>query len=513
MTKLSNASARSIVYEYYILVCRPYDGSVGSVMVIPQPPVSDGSSSGWTLPWFQQKERHFWQEVSHVNQGVADLLGLRAVTLRCLHTDYDPTLDRVRTVYAVEQVDVDWSPPHGARWISTSDLVTPARGEAAIPTVAGQPFAQPIVAHAVADWFAAPQTKQTGAEWVGWYELGWFAKAEAWIQQVMDRLGRHLTGPVVQVRSWQRSCLLRMETSDGPAYFKAVPQMFGHEPAVTHALSSRYPRHIPQVLARHPKQPWFLMQAVSGTSLETRQDLAAWERSVRIFALIQIDLIKRTDRLQDLGCPLRPLESLVDGLEALLADEPLLLPGRPAGLGPEEVATIRGMVPALRAKAQRLAEIKLPLTLEHGDFWPGQVLVVPEISAATGRATGDPGSDRSALQGPQPVFLDWSDCSIAHPFFSLSFFDDIMEMEGFLPDVADLRERLRTAYLGPWTTFAPMPDLVEAFELARPLAAVHNAIIYQQQILPGTAQPWEMHYMLPFFLKKLLRNYDRAVVV
>lgn len=58
-----------------------------------------------------------------------------------------------------------------------------------------------------------------------------------------------------------------------------------------------------------------------------------------------------------------------------------------------------------------------------------------------------------------------------------------------------------------------MPDLIEAFELARPLAAIHNALIYQQSILPGMEQRWEMHYMPSFFLKKLLRNYDRAVVI
>ena len=30
---------------------------------------------------------------------------------------------------------------------------------------------------------------------------------------------------------------------------------------------------------------------------------------------------------------------------------------------------------------------------------------------------------------------------------------------------------------------------------------------------PGMEQRWEMHYMPSFFLKKLLRNYDRAVVI
>ncbi len=509
------AGARSLVYEYYLLICRPGpQADRPEVLLIPDPAQGADPHPGWTLPWFQQKEHRFWQEVAHINQAAADRLGLRAATLRCLHTHYDPAQDRVQAIYALESLDPVWKAPAGARWVNAQDLARTPDTNAASLTVAGHGFTQPVVADAVAAWFSdhatadSPADKTHAPARVPWYTPGWFASAETWIEQALQSLGRTPSAPVVQVRSWQRSCLLQVETDGGPVFLKAVPPIFAHEPAITHALSDRYPRHIPPVLARHPRQPWFLMQAVPGDSLETCGDPAVWEQAVRTFALIQIDLAQRTQRLVELGCPVRPLSTLADRFEQLLADESALLLGRPAGLNEDDLETIRAMLPELRRKAQRLSEIDLPPTLEHGDFWPGQVLVAQDPPPPP--SSPDPGA---ALTGPRPVFIDWSDCSIAHPFFSLSFFDDIMEMEGYLPDVDDLRERLRTAYLGPWSTFAPMKELVEAFELARPLAAIHNALIYQQQILPGMQQRWEMHYMPPFFLKKLLHNYDRAVVV
>ena len=487
---MPNSTNTSVTYEYSLLIRHP---AGERLLLLPK-------GDGWILPWFRHKQRHFWQEVAHINAGVMELLGLRAITLRCLDTHYDPAQDRVRSLYVLESRDAEWIPPTGARWADAADLDAIS-------------LAQPELTELLYTWLDFCQRTVAPPHRAAWYEPGWFAQAESWMALALSQIGRTLTGPVVQVRSWQRSCLLQAQTDAGPVYFKAAPPVFGHEPAITHALAARYPQHIPTVLARHPRQPWFLMAQVDGISLTQRQDIAAWESALRTFALIQIDLAGRVERLVELGCPQRRLEEMADQMAQLLDDSALLLPNRPAGLGDEDRATIRAMLPALGLKTQRLAQIKLPQTLEHGDFWPGQVLIVEDEPSAPAQNSGRVPARQPSAPPSHPVFIDWSDCSIAHPFFSLSLFDDIVEMEGYLSDVPKLRERLRNAYLGPWTSFAPMPDLIEAFELARPLAAIHNALIYQQSILPGMEQRWEMHYMPSFFLKKLLRNYDRAVVI
>ena len=487
---MPDSTHTSVTYEYSLLIRHPGDERL---LLLPK-------GDGWTLPWLRHKRRQFWQEVAHINAGVMEMLGLRAITLRCLDTRYDAAQDRVHSLYVLESQDPAWLPPTGARWADAADLDAIS-------------LAQPDLSETLYTWLAFCQRPAAPSNRAAWYEPGWFAQAESWMALALSQVGRTLAGPVIQVRSWQRACLLQAETDAGPVYFKAVPPVFAHEPAITHALAARYPQHIPPVLARHPRHPWFLMAGVEGISLTQRQDVAAWENALRTFALIQIDLTGRVDRLVELGCAQRGLDAMTDQMAQLLDDSTLLLPNRPAGLGEEDRATIRDMLPGLKVKAQRLAQIKLPPTLEHGDFWPGQVLIVDD-EPSTPLVNGKRSPVRQPTAPPShPVFLDWSDCSIAHPFFSLSLFDDIVEMEGYLSDVPNLRERLRNAYLGPWTVYAPLADLIEAFELARPLAAIHNALIYQQSILPGMEQRWEMHYMPAFFLKKLLRNYDRAVVI
>jgi hypothetical protein len=99
------------------------------------------------------------------------------------------------------------------------------------------------------------------------------------------------------------------------------------------------------------------------------------------------------------------------------------------------------------------------------------------------------------------VFIDWSDCSVSHPFFSLFFLTDT---DIRLPDVPNVRERLRDAYLQLWTAYEPMPKLIEAFDLAMKLAPLHHALIYEWHILPQMQNQWEMDNMIPYYLLRLI---------
>src|SRR5213079_169073 len=94
---------------------------------------------------------------------------------------------------------------------------------------------------------------------VPWFVPGWSDKAGAWIRSQIDRLGLTQTAPVEQLRSWQRSAIWRVSTNGGDCYFKAVPPMFAHEPALMQKLAEQYPTHLPELLAIEQEQGWFLM--------------------------------------------------------------------------------------------------------------------------------------------------------------------------------------------------------------------------------------------------------------
>jgi hypothetical protein len=419
-------------------------------------------AGGWSLPYVQQPERHFWQSVASVNRAMRDLLGLAVTTLRCVRTDYE------RNVYAMETHSRDWLPPAGAGWFAADQI-------------AGLPLVEPDHRALLRDWFAWNAASAVPANRPPWYMPGWFAEASEWIQAQLGRLGMRLTAPIEQLRSWERSAILRADTDAGPVYFKAVPAMFAHEPALTQALAARDPAHFPTLLAVDDQQHWFLMPDMGSHALDKVGDVRRWEAALRSFAQTQIDLAGQVDHLLALGCPRRPLDELAANIDQLLADTTALTP-ESFPLSAAQIAELRGRAPEFKAMCAALASYRVPQTLEHGDFSPGQVV----------------------LQGDTNIFIDWSDSSIAHPFFSMNFFTDLAELAEFLPDVPDLRARLRDAYLASWTIYEPPGRLVEVYELAQQLSALHNAIIYHRHILPRMESKWEMWNMIPFYLRKLV---------
>ena len=68
-----------------------------------------------------------------------------------------------------------------------------------------------------------------------------------WADGLVDR-----TGPVEQVKSWNLSCLLRLPTTAGTVWCKAVPRFFGHEGAILRLVAGVRPGLVPPVLGIRP---------------------------------------------------------------------------------------------------------------------------------------------------------------------------------------------------------------------------------------------------------------------
>ena len=429
--------------------------------------------NGWALPQFTLSERHFWQEVHQVNRAMKDRFGIQVTTLRCVGVDYDRQAGRVTKVYAMENHDPDWVPPSRERWVDRDELDDLV-------------FAMPEQQQILEEWFVCMADVDASPLRVPWFKQSWFNTATRWITAQLNHQGIELTGPIEQLRSWQRSSLLRAKTNAGDFYFKAVPKMFAHEPALTQALAEKYPENFPEVVAVDAQRHFMLMKSVDGQTWDDVTEIKLWENALSTYAQIQIDLTEQTENLLKLGCPDRRLDTSVDQIDPLLADTAAMLPEQPGGLSESEIAQLRALAPPLKSMFAELANYSIPQTLEHGDLWPGQIVFRRE----------------------KPVFIDWSDSSISHPFFSLNFLSDPIEMQPFLTRAPNVRERLSDAYLEPWTSFAPMEKLKRIFKLADLLAPLHYATLYHMHILPNMEIQWEMEKMIPFYLKKLLRSFS-----
>ncbi|NJM08946.1 hypothetical protein HC891_26245 [Candidatus Gracilibacteria bacterium] len=318
------------------------------------------TDGGWELPNFTRHERDFWQQVVQVNRGIYELLGAQVTTLRCAAIDYRAEREQVYKLYALENQNASWAPPPGWRWFDQH-------------AIDGLHFVAPGERSAIHEWFNWMYS-DAPSDRVPWYRPGWYQEAAAWIAARLTAASIEVVGSIEQVRSWQRSAILRVASAEGFVYFKAVPRFFAHEPRLTHALSAADPDHFPRPLAVDSRLGWLLMRDFGGTTLDKIDSLPTWEAALRDFAQVQIDSISHLSLLQKMGIATRSIEQLRRYSVDLFADREAALPGSPAGLSDADRATLGTLQPRIGALLNDLASYRIPLTLEHGDFWPGQVI-------------------------------------------------------------------------------------------------------------------------------------------
>jgi hypothetical protein len=94
-----------------------------------------------------------------------------------------------------------------------------------------------------------------------WHEPGWLPIISAWLEDELLRRGCAPRGPVtlVQARPW--SVVLRVPTTAGACYGKAVAPALAHEVELTAALARWRPDCLPAVLAVDRERGWLLPAA------------------------------------------------------------------------------------------------------------------------------------------------------------------------------------------------------------------------------------------------------------
>jgi hypothetical protein len=427
------------------------------------------SHGEWRLPEWEDATEVPWHVIDHVNRAVAARFGLETTVLRCVSAVHDPASNRNHRVYELD----NHSAPHDmvpGIWIG--------RGELDILKVA-----DPAARELISDWFSrdSGELPLRGPDWTN---RGWYVEALAWAVARLNEIGVSARGTPEQLRAWERSFLMRLRVEDGTYYFKAAPAMFRHEPILMQWLVDRFPDNFPHVVAVDAERGWILQREADGSALpldEVREE-EEWYRAVRRLAEIQVETLSHAKELRSLGCPYRGLEILARRIPRLCADAGAMMLGQPGGLTRNEIDRVAALAPTLLALCGELASYELPDALEHGDLWASNVL--------------------STLGGP--VYLDWSDSSLSHPFFSLSQL--MTEAAVLLPASSrESRRRLRESYLTPWRQHASHDVLVRAFELARVLAPVHLAATVHAELLPATGYRWELEPAVPAYLRLALR--------
>lgn len=446
-------------YRYYTIL--PEYGT-SRVLLLP-------TKDGWTLPNWSTAEPHFWQTCDHVNRAMLEMYSIHVTTLRCMYVYHDPETGLRQRVHSLDNHSPDWQPPEGARWIDRDGLVS---------------LRLAVPAHRQLIEVSFDEAEGVGDSQlrVSWSRRGWYETAVRWIEDQVEQIGSYMLGSPEQLRAWDRSCVMRVPTSRGNLYFKALPPMFAHELPLLDKLAEWHPRNFPHLLVVDTEHIWMLMLDFGGRTLDTVADVEVWEGALRELGRLQIELAAKADTLVSAGVPYRGLDWLSNQIDWLIESLPNLNTYGQTPLTIEELSQLCELAPRLKEKCAELGGYNIPLSLEHGDLWASNIVVKEEGF----------------------LYFDWSDCSIAHPFFSLTVFYGETGVE--LPSSPEIEARLRDSYLQPWIRFEPPDRLRHAFEIAQVLAPLHGALGYYTHILPNMAHKWEMENMPPFFLRVMLER-------
>jgi hypothetical protein len=246
---------------------------------------------------------------------------------------------------------------------------------------------RPAFEHWLAEQHGAPVPPLRAA----WAKPGWLAEAESWA-------GCDLRAH----RMWPLSAVLSGVLDGETVFLKAVFPLFHHEPAITEALAREHPGVVPEVLRIDRERGWMLMRGLHG-EVASESVPPALAPAVRELARIQRAWSGRTDELLRLGA---------------------------------------------QDRAQDWPDTGLPVTLAHGDFHGGNVVV----------------------DGDSATIFDWSDACVAHPLIDLHLF----LTEGV--DEAD-RDRFVDAYAEGWEV---SPALVRSgLEEIASYSSLHQAESYR----------------------------------
>jgi hypothetical protein len=434
----------------------------------------------WRLPGWDDSAAHTWHETKHVNRAVAARFGMETTVLRCVQSRTDPSTDEISRVYELE----NHSAPHdmipAATWIGRAELDT-----VHVP--------DPEVRELAHAWFNR-QTGERPIRGAAWSHTGWYIEALAWAVARLNDVGVIATRTPEQLRASERSFVMRIRSHTETFYFRAVPFVFAHEPALKQWLAHRHPLNTPEVVALDAERGWLLeREAGSGAlPLSEEREEEVWYRAVRRMAEIQLDSARHTAELRSIGCPSRELEVLARRLPRLCADTSVMMLGHPCGLTRRAIERTAGLAPTLLALCEELASFDLPDCLDYGDLRAGSIF----------STLGD------------PVYLDWSDSSISHPFFAVSTL--IADAVKLLPSTSrEAQRRLRDSFLTPWRTVDSHDRLARAFDIARRLAPFHLAATVHAELLPATGFTWELECTIPTLVHTgldLITEHDTALL-
>ena len=261
-----------------------------------------------------------------------------------------------------------------------------------------------------------------------WARPGGLQAMVEWADGFVDR-----TGPAEQVKSWNLSCLIRLPTTEGTVWCKAVPRFFDHEGAILRLVAGVRPDLVPPVLAFEPGLT--LLGHVDGVDQWEAEPETAM---AMVAALVDLQQAVTVDQLRAIQLPDWRSSALLAATHELCDRDDVR-----STLATDEAAALDRLV-AEPDRFAALDECGIEPTLIHGDFHPGNWRGAPA----------------------RLVLLDWGDSGVGHPLLDMPAFLERMPEES----ASSVQDRWLRLFTG---------QARRASDLIAPIAALRQALIYR----------------------------------
>lgn len=302
-----------------------------------------------------------------------------------------------------------------------------------------------------------------GINQLPWEQPAWLEHLSDWVAQQLSIHQLTALAPLELVHQRPWSAFAQVRTNHGMVYCKAPAPAFAYEVGLTQALAQWHPAGSVPILAIEPTHGWIL-SADAGTTLralgQNLSQLEHWYALLPEYSELQIALTQRVPALLELGVPDRRLTLFPSRFSEILNDHDQLLLDQAGGLSSAEHQQLHSLQATVQAQAAQLASYGIAETLTHEEIHENNVLYGPCGYTIT----------------------DWSDCSVSPPFFSLLVTVRAAAHWLKLDEHGEAIQRLRDAYLEPWTRFASRQNLDQAANVAYRLGMINRALSWRQAL-------------------------------
>ena len=324
-------------------------------------------------------------------------------------------------------------------------------------------------------------------------ELGRFARL-GWIDELFEKAGirRGRTCPPFprHVNQGINFCLLSMASDDGrDLWFKAVGEPNTREYFLTLALAKLLPSYLPKIVRVHPEWTAWVMDEVRGTPLSASNDLRACEQALSALAIMQQETVDDIGSLSAIGAKDWTCARIASLSEPFFQEAHCAMEAQTSTKSkPLSSGAIDQLKRDIGWALHEFENSGLPKTLLHGDIGHGNI-----ITTSGG-----------------PVFLDWAETCVGHPFLSAEHL--LADLAKSNPFFERKQAALRHHYASRWSKYVSPSNLATVIAFGPAIAAFAYAIFIWEanRNTHGAREAWPI---LRSLLRRTKREADSALEI